>query len=281
MDLLFPNQTALYRRSLESSDEELYQRHLQTTDDNTGTSNAGIPEPCAEPFIPSAGTPADFDGAVSCSADICGSVCRGNDAQLRKDCGCVKCEKCGILDNCPALNGLQVMETYYPEFGQKYFGKCNVIDKFASQVFGEIFGTGRTFRDNPQCQFIVKQYLCLFWGSHNYMYTNYCEKQEFYSQLAKDEKKAPRKPCRSFCVQIVTTCSNIPELIQTCNAIPCEDCEPDPKIDEQPLDALLFCKVPYDWNPYFKASAPTLSYRDSLLLGTLSTLVLSTLLVLG
>ena len=92
MDLLFPNQTALYRRSLESSDEELYQRHLQTTDDNTGTSNAGIPEPCAEPFIPSAGTPADFDGAVSCSADICGSVCRGNDAQLRKDCGCVKCK---------------------------------------------------------------------------------------------------------------------------------------------------------------------------------------------
>ena len=45
------------------------------------------------------------------------------------------------------------------------------------------------------------QYLCLFWGSNNYMYTNCCQ----YSESSSTPTfHAPRAPCRSFCIQVTT-----------------------------------------------------------------------------
>lgn len=74
------------------------------------------------------------------------------------------------------------------------------------------------------------QYLCLFYGSDNRMYRNYCVYQEDVSSpLASDHKIAPRPPCRSFCVQIASICSNDRTFIQTCLDIYCppiqDECE--------------------------------------------------------
>jgi hypothetical protein len=50
---------------------------------------------------------------------------------------------------------------------------------------------------------IVMQYLCLFWGSDNSMYTNFCIYQEDVSDPNPiNHKLSPRQPCRSFCVQV-------------------------------------------------------------------------------
>ncbi len=79
---------------------------------------------------------------------------------------------------------------------------------------------------------MVMQYLCLFYGSDNDMYKNYC----IYQEDVKDpnpanHKVAPRPPCKSFCVQIASVCANDPDFfIQTCNNIKCpptqDECTP-------------------------------------------------------
>jgi hypothetical protein len=50
---------------------------------------------------------------------------------------------------------------------------------------------------------IVMQYLCLFWGSDNLMYTNCCILSEYViSTDASTKIISPRYPCHSFCVQV-------------------------------------------------------------------------------
>lgn len=97
---------------------------------------------------------------------------------------------------------------------------------------------------------MVMQYLCLFYGSDNNQYRNYCVLQEDYSDpLPENHLKSARPPCRSFCVQVgesrgsclllhvsavcicltavvlcdqvATVCANDPTFIQTCNRIAC------------------------------------------------------------
>lgn len=51
---------------------------------------------------------------------------------------------------------------------------------------------------------IVLQYLCLFWGSDNSMYSNLCVYQEDKSDPDPlNHRVAPRPPCRSFCTQVI------------------------------------------------------------------------------
>lgn len=45
------------------------------------------------------------------------------------------------------------------------------------------------------------QYLCLFYGSNNAMYTNNC-KDDLSSPDPNGYLFVPRPPCRSFCVQV-------------------------------------------------------------------------------
>lgn len=112
------------------------------------------------------------------------------------------CVICRGLEYCPALNGLLIQEVYYPESNAK-LGTCHIIDQLGERMYNEIFGIGRTFRDTPQCRTIVMQYLCLFWGTENDMYTNLCFWKEDTSNPDPTLHEATgRPPCRSFCVQV-------------------------------------------------------------------------------
>jgi hypothetical protein len=114
------------------------------------------------------------------------------------------CSNCQGLDKCRVLNGLLVEERYYPTVNID-LGTCTILEALGVRMYDEIFGVGKTFRDTTQCREIVMQYLCLFWGSQNYMYRNYCYWSEDVSDP--DPTKhliAPRPPCRSFCVQVFT-----------------------------------------------------------------------------
>ena len=112
------------------------------------------------------------------------------------------CVICRGLDKCDVLNGLLIQEVYYPEQNAE-FGTCKIYESLGVRMDNEIFGNGRTFRDTPQCRDIVMQYLCLFWGSQNDMYTNLCYwKEDVTDPDPQLHQIAPRPPCRSFCVQV-------------------------------------------------------------------------------
>ena len=112
------------------------------------------------------------------------------------------CVICRGLEYCTALNGLLIQEVYYPQSNSK-LGTCHIIDQLGERMYNEIFGIGRTFRDTPQCRLIVMQYLCLFWGTENDMYTNLCFWKEDTSNPDPTLHEATgRPPCRSFCVQV-------------------------------------------------------------------------------
>ena len=89
----------------------------------------------------------------------------------------VPCVICRDMEYCSALNGLQIEEVYLPN-NLNDMGTCRVLDELGSKVKSEVFGNGRSFRDTTQCNDIVMQYLCLFYGSDNDMYRNHCIYQE-------------------------------------------------------------------------------------------------------
>ena len=109
------------------------------------------------------------------------------------------CSVCSGLKYCSVLNGLMVEERYYIT-PQPAVGTCAILESLGSRMADGIFGVGQAFRDTAQCREIVMQYLCLFWGSHNTMYRNYCYWQEVVDST--NQLFAPRPPCRSFCVQV-------------------------------------------------------------------------------
>jgi hypothetical protein len=112
------------------------------------------------------------------------------------------CAICRGLDYCTALNGFLIQEVYYPASNSQ-LGTCSIIDDLGKRMSEEIFGIGRTFRDTPQCRTIVMQYLCLFWGTENDMYTNLCYwKEETQDPDPTKHEVTGRPPCRSFCVQV-------------------------------------------------------------------------------
>mmetsp|Transcript_28145 Transcript_28145/g.28433 ORF Transcript_28145/g.28433 Transcript_28145/m.28433 type:complete len:206 (+) Transcript_28145:150-767(+) len=118
------------------------------------------------------------------------------------------CPLCLNLQYCKILNGYMVEEVY---ISKQYYvgsevdtkGTCVVIEALGKRSFGEIFGEGKPFRDDSQCKEMVMQYLCLFWGSDNYMYRNSCiNKEDTSSPDPLEHKLSPRYPCRSFCTQV-------------------------------------------------------------------------------
>ena len=128
---------------------------------------------------------------------------------------------CRDMAYCSALNGLQIEEVYLPN-NLNDLGTCRVLDELGNKVKNEVFGNGRSFRDTTQCNDIVMQYLCLFYGSNNDMYRNHCIYQEDVSDSNPvNHKVAPRPPCRSFCVQVAEVCANDPKFMQLCNNIEC------------------------------------------------------------
>jgi len=172
-------------------------------------------------------------------------------ARKNKTQPCIICQE---LNTCQVLNSLLIQEIYYPD-NLELLGTCKVIDALGTRVAKEIFGNGRTFRNTPQCRDIVMQYLCLYWGSDNEMYTNLCIYQEDVSSPNPvNHKVAPRPPCRSFCVQVAEVCANDPNYMQICKNIQCppteDDCTPDPTVEGQVVAAGLGCDIPFQANPY-------------------------------
>ena len=176
------------------------------------------------------------------------------------------CVICRDMSYCPRLNGFQIQEVYLP-YNLNDLGTCKVLDALGEKVATEVFGNGRTFRDTPQCKDIVMQYLCLFYGSDNDMYTNNCINQEDVSDSNPiNHKVAPRPPCRSFCVQVAEVCASDPKFMQLCYNIKCppmqDSCEPDPKVAGQVLAANIGCDTPYNANPYFKKNSASSNYAS-------------------
>ncbi len=63
----------------------------------------------------------------------------------------VPCIKCSGLTTCSILNGFTVQEVYYPN-NLDLRGTCTIIESLGNQMTSQIFGTGRSFRDTPQCR---------------------------------------------------------------------------------------------------------------------------------
>mmetsp|Transcript_13065 Transcript_13065/g.12660 ORF Transcript_13065/g.12660 Transcript_13065/m.12660 type:complete len:262 (-) Transcript_13065:1056-1841(-) len=171
----------------------------------------------------------------------------------------VLCAICNGLSVCNILNGLLVQEVYYPQGGNVGGeGTCRIIDERGVRLSNgdKTFGPDSTFRDTPTCRNIVMQYLCLFWGSDNPMYTNHCIFQEDVSAPNPAlHRIAPRAPCKSFCVQIASTCANDPDAFYIqCEDILCpptqDTCTPDPVLAGQSLSANLGCASPFYLDPY-------------------------------
>ncbi|KAJ1432965.1 hypothetical protein B484DRAFT_18384 [Ochromonadaceae sp. CCMP2298] len=112
------------------------------------------------------------------------------------------CVTCSSLTYCKALNEKIIEEKYYPN-NLENAETCNVLEAVGKRLSQEIFGNGRTFRDTDQCRAIVMQYLCLFYGSNNPMYRNYCT-GEFTDPVSGKKRDTPKPPCRSFCVQVAS-----------------------------------------------------------------------------
>ncbi len=198
-----------------------------------------------------------------------------------------QCVKCIGLETCRVLNNKRIEEMYYPIELMGSAGSdantCTILEQLGNRVSGEVFGTGRTFRDTPTCREMVNQYLCLFWGSDNLMYRNLCIWfEETDDAEAINHVKSPRPPCRSFCVQVAEVCANDHHFLQLCHDIACPpsgmDCESDPSIDVDgvlyPLDADLGCDLPYEIDPYGVGENAAPISRPSPLLLIVSTLML-------
>jgi hypothetical protein len=61
------------------------------------------------------------------------------------------CTICRGLDACKILNGYQIEEVYYPK-NLDQLETCHVIESLGKRIQKQIFGTGKTFRDTPQCR---------------------------------------------------------------------------------------------------------------------------------
>lgn len=71
-------------------------------------------------------------------------------------------------------------------------GNCDAIKLVARMLIPKFFNSD-----------ITMQYLCLYYGTNNNQYRNFCEFQEDVTPVnPKDHLLSQRPPCRSFCVQV-------------------------------------------------------------------------------
>lgn len=138
------------------------------------------------------------------ASDICCSLCKND------------------LQTCWRMAGYLVEDKYYPS-EQSVTGSCDDIDRRTAAL--DVFGPGKTFRDNDLCQSLVHEYICLWWGSEAWekAYENDC--------ASKGVILVP--PCRPFCVQVAIQCANSLEYQKLCEDITCppieETCMPEPR----------------------------------------------------
>jgi len=141
------------------------------------------------------GSPRVFDDSGACGIDDDQPPC----------CN----QTCSDLKYCTALNGRRIEDKYFPTlpFIQ---GTCLNLDERAArlEVWGD-YHTSKPFRDTAECRQMVLDYTCLWWAT---MYHDRCF----------NSTSAPRKPCRSFCVELAFTCANDPfDWVNLCHNIEC------------------------------------------------------------
>ena len=182
-----PFRAAWSNRSLASRD-----RQLQATDDQVDDANRNKKMDCQNPECP-------------CYFD---TYDEGDCGTADEQCPC--CIRClqEEMDYCgEALGGKLVEDQYYPTTKSKS-GSCENIDERVGTL--DVFGKGKTFRDNAECRELVQEYVCLWWGSENAQYENRC-----------NNGGQAVKPCRSFCVQVGLVCANNEDWMNLCYDIPC------------------------------------------------------------
>lgn len=191
------------------------------------------------------------------------------------------CVVCSGLTTCTILENLMIQEVYLPSEPVQQ-GTCKVLDALGARIATDIFGPTKAYRDTAQCREIVMQYLCLFWGSQNLMYTNECIDYE-RAGGNEDPLQSPRYPCKGFCIQVAQLCGNDDQVLQLCNNIECpppteEDCTPDPSINGIVLDGRVGCSLPLYDNPYAgracKASTHSISSVSLLMILILISLLM-------
>lgn len=199
------------------------------------------------------------------------------------------CPFCTNLKYCRILNGYMAEEVYISKqyYESSYVGKlietegtCSVFEALGKRMYNEVFGKGKPFREDPQCREMVMQYLCLFWGSDNYMYRNSCiYKEDTTNPDPGKHKLTPRYPCRSFCVQIAKVCANSYDFLKVCSEIACPPtdtvCTPDPIISGQVLSLGLGCYMPIFNTPYGNTASSKLSISSTYLVMLFVFLLLS------
>ena len=132
-----------------------------------------------------------------------------------EDCGtsdeecpcCIRCLNEEMSYCHDALGGKLLEDQYYPTV-KGISGSCDNLDERVGAL--DVFGKGKTFRDNDECRDLVREYVCLWWGSENAHYENRCNNG---GQAA--------KPCRGFCVQVGLVCANNEDWMNLCYDIPC------------------------------------------------------------
>jgi len=203
------------------------------------------------------------------------------------------CPFCLNLKYCKILNGYMTEEVYISKqyYTSSYVGHlietegtCSVFEALGKRMYNEVFGSGKPFRDEPQCREMVMQYLCLFWGSDNYMYRNSCIYHEDTSSPDPlQHKLTPRYPCRSFCVQIAKVCANSYDFLKVCGEIACPPtetaCTPDPILVGQVLSLGLGCHMPIFGTPYPSHASPNIASSTFYLTMLLSFMLFSAFLL--
>lgn len=138
-----------------------------------------------------------------------------NKCELEDNICCSLCKN--DLKYCKKLAGYLVEDSYYPS-EVSVTGSCNDIDKRAGLL--DVFGPSKTFRDTEWCQWMVREYVCLWWSTESTAYTNKCKE--------KGDILVP--PCRSYCTQVAIQCANNLEYAELCKKIECppteEQCTP-------------------------------------------------------
>ena len=184
---------AARRRAQTAGEEEEYNRALQT-DDPTDNYNQDPLE--------------DQDIADACSL--------GGPVYCCTNCPPETMIKCRML-------GGRLLEDKYGRLkaGETKDDSCKNLEERAGRL--DVFGRTKTFRDTTECRTMVYDYTCLWWGSHNSVYSNNCEDYKA-EQIDGSEVRAAYQPCLSFCTQVANMCANRPDWIKLCSiyGIQCE-----------------------------------------------------------
>mmetsp|Transcript_7960 Transcript_7960/g.16624 ORF Transcript_7960/g.16624 Transcript_7960/m.16624 type:complete len:128 (+) Transcript_7960:2-385(+) len=113
---------------------------------------------------------------------------------------------------------------------------------------------------------MVYDYPCLWWGSHNSVYSNNC-KDYNKEQVDGSDVRAAYPPCLSYCTQVAHTCANRPDWIKLCSiyGIQCEAADDAQMCEKGPTEGQsgVGCDY-YNLVSFYSAAEGTFISRKSM-----------------